>query len=241
MHTAGHALRNLREGRGGHGRLAIAFLVFGWLVVGAGAVAFRIAVKTPLGSQQSGFNTDTAAQAAQAAHDALLSAILLGALFVASGLLAFYVGFSQHHPRMKTYLSLRKQLPKQQEKATRLAHEAEQLRRSLEHARDGAHRVIQRADDAIALADATIDELKELVRVEIAGHLGMPEATTGLIASRQPSGEDPVDKPVAVPEPRPSSPNVVAPVAPVAPVMGLWSTTPGDVHRNGHGSFNGSR
>ena len=140
MHTAGHALRNLREGRGGHGRPAVVALVLGWLVIGAVAVAFRIQVATPVTSQQSAFGTDTTAEAAIGAHDALLSAILLGGLFIGSGLLAFYAGFSEHHPRMKTYLSVRKQLPKKHESATRLALEAETVRQSLEHVRGEADR-----------------------------------------------------------------------------------------------------
>jgi hypothetical protein len=214
MHTAGHALRNLREGRGGHGRPAIAFLVAGWVVIGTVAVVFRTQVATPLGAQQSAFGTDTAAEAATAAHDALLSAILLAGLFVGSGLLAFYAGFAQHHPRMKTYLALRTQLATQQKKATDLAYEAAQLERSLEHARGEAEREARRAGDAIAVADATVAELKELVRVELSGHLGMPEATTGLIAPRQPDDVRPVYRLPAIPTARSG---------------------------NGHGSLNGSR
>jgi hypothetical protein len=243
MHTAGHALRNLREGRGGHGRPAVVALVFGWLVIGAVAVVFRIQVATPVTSQQSAFGTDTTAEAAVGAHDALLSAILLGGLFIGSGLLAFYAGFSEHHPRMKTYLSVRKQLPKKHESATRLALEAEIVRQSLEHVRGEADRARLRADDAMALADATIAQLKELVRVEISGHMGMPEATTGLIASRHPSRDD-VSKtePVAVPRPRPSGPDTPALPSLDLPPVTLWGAEPSmNGHRglNGHGALNG--
>jgi hypothetical protein len=244
MHTAGHALRNLREGRGGHGRPAVAFLVFGWLVIGTVAVVFRVQVATPLGSKPSAFGADTAADAAAAAHDALLSAILLGGLFVASGLLAFYAGFAEHHPRMKTYLAVRKQLPKRQETATRLAHEAEKARQVVEHARGEADRVDQWARDAIAVADATIAELKELVRVEMSAHLGTPEATTGLIAGRQSGGAEPTTPApsTATPVPVRPWPRVPLPLEPAGRATDLWTNTvpgAGERSQNGHGSING--
>jgi len=193
-------------------------------------------VASPLTSQVSAFGNDTTADAAVASHDALLSAILLGGLFIGSGLLAFYAGFSENHPRMKTYLSMRKQLPKQQESATRFAFEAERARRSLEHARGEAHRARLRADDAMALADATIEELKELVRVEISGHMGMPEATSGLVTSRPRGGEETESAPVAVPKPRPAVSQEGGPLNWVVPPATLWG---GEQSADGHGALNG--
>jgi hypothetical protein len=247
MHSAGQALKSLREGRGGHGRGFIAALVFGWLVIGAVAVVFRVMVATPQTGSQSAFGGDPAAEAAAAAHDALLSAILLGGLFIASGLLAFYAGYADHHPRMKTYKSLRKQLPEHSEKAAVLAAEAERVRRSLEHARGEEARAHLRATDGHAAADAEIAALKELVRVELAAHLGMPEATTGLVVGRhaEASGdrdgvsaddEDP-GAPPPVPSPRndPSGP----PRDPSWPRTELWSAPVPASSGNGHGSVNG--
>ena len=251
MHSAGQALKSLREGRGGHGRGFIGFLVFGWIVIGLVAVVFRVMVATPQTAPQSAFGGDPAAEAAVAAHDALLSAILLGGLFVASGLLAFYAGYADHHPRMKTYKSLRKQLPEHSEKAAVLAADAERVRRALEHARGEEARAHERAADGHAAADAEIAALKELVRVELAAHLGLPEATSGLIAGRHTkndghdgdSGEDPGARPT-VPSPRnsPSGP----PADPAWPRTGLWSDAvpvSGEYESgtaNGHASSNGS-
>jgi hypothetical protein len=98
MHGVGRALRNLREARGGLGHVAIALMILGWLVVGGVAVWFRWQANTPVGGTDSIFADDAAAEAL-AAHEAVLSAILLAGLFVASGLLAFYTGYSEHHPR----------------------------------------------------------------------------------------------------------------------------------------------
>ena len=57
------------------------------------------------------------AGAAASGDDPLLSAILLAALYIGSGILAFWIGFSDHHPRMASYLRLRADLARQQEQA----------------------------------------------------------------------------------------------------------------------------
>ena len=86
------------------------------------------------------------------------------------------------------------------------------------------------------LADATIAELKELVRVEISAHLGMPEATTGLMAPHGSHGEEPDSVAVAIPKPRPAAPDVAAPKNWVVPPTTLWG---GEQSANGHGALNG--
>jgi hypothetical protein len=249
MHSAGEALKNLREARGGHGRVVIIFLVLGWLVVGGVAVAFRLLGSSSVSGATSGFGADRSAETAAAAQDALLSAVLLAGLFFASGLLAFYAGFAQHHPRMKAYRSLVAGLPQQAEKVALLQATAERVDRALEHARDGEQRAAQHAEDSIAAADAEIDALKEWVRVSIAGHLGTPEATTGLVVGRadqyataapsspRPLGEDPSP---------PGDGDVPAPHGPPPPPpspLGLWAVpvavAPNGHQPNGHGSSTG--
>ncbi len=187
MHAAGRALKDLRQARGGSGRVALGFMIGAWSVLGGVATYFRSQVATPSSRPADIFGTDTAADAAAAAHEALLSAVLLAGLYIASGVLAFYAGFSEHHPRMKTYLALRKRLPEQRQAVateTRLLNEA---RQALDLARGDAERAALRTRADIDRIDAEIDELKELVRVEVAAHLGLPEATTGLVTGRGPA------------------------------------------------------
>ncbi|SFO42615.1 hypothetical protein SAMN05660359_03373 [Geodermatophilus obscurus] len=183
MHGIGRAVKDLREARGGIGRVAIALMTAGWLVLGGVAFAFRLESEDG-GTGATGFGTATTTSTGT---DPLLSAVLLAGLFLASGLLAYYAGFSEHHPRMKTYLALRKRLPEQGQAVateTRLLNEA---RQALDLARGDAERAALRTRADIDRIDAEIDELKELVRVEVAAHLGLPEATTGLVTGRGPA------------------------------------------------------
>ena len=205
MHGFGRALKDLREARGGIGRVALAFMFLGWLALGGVAVFFRWQQPAAASTAPAGFGTGDAV----VAHDPRLAAVLLAGLFVASGLLAFYSGFSEHHPRMATYLALRKRLPEQWEEVARRTEVVGDLRQQLAHARDEIDRTDQWAEDALATTDAEIAELEELVRVEVAGHLGLPEATNGLTTGRRsqdPPGPDPVEPGIPAPRPVPTPP-----------------------------------
>ncbi|MGY1805036.1 hypothetical protein ACI78T_17275 [Blastococcus sp. SYSU D00922] len=182
MHSVGRALKNLREAQGGLGRPTIVMLVLGWLTLGAVAVFFRLRVSTPTTASESIF--DDASGAAAAAQEQLLSAVLLGGLFLASGLLAFYVGYSEYHPKATSYRLLRKRLVAQQELQVAAATAATRARHELDFARDVEARADQRRTDGMEQVDATVDELKELVRVLVAEHMGVPEATNGLTTGR---------------------------------------------------------
>ncbi|MGY1792818.1 hypothetical protein ACI796_02390 [Geodermatophilus sp. SYSU D00525] len=194
MHGIGRAVKELREARGGLGRVAIGLMAVGWLALGSVAFAFRLNADEA-GTATGGFGTATTTGDGT---DPLLSAVLLAGLFLASGLLAYYAGFSEHHPRMRTYLALRKRLPQQRETAARRAHGLKTAQQALDLARADVGRAAHLAIDGIARVDAEIDELKELVRIEVAAHLGAPEATTGLVTGRAPA--------VTVPEPRATTP-----------------------------------
>ncbi|MGY1621061.1 hypothetical protein ACI789_02545 [Geodermatophilus sp. SYSU D00965] len=183
MHGIGRAVKDLREARGGIGRVAITLMALGWLTLGGVAFVFRLNAEDS-GTTTGGFGTATATTTGT---DPLLSAALLAGLFLASGLLAYYSGFSTHHPRMKTYLSLRKRLPKERKAVADEVQKLNEVKQALEQARADADRASQLALDAVAQVDAQIDELKELVRVEVATHLGLPEATTGLVTGRGPT------------------------------------------------------
>jgi hypothetical protein len=238
MHGVGRALRNLREGRGGLGHGAITLMGLGWAVVGAVAVWFRWQANTPLGGTDSIFADDAAAEAL-AAHDALLSAVLLAGLFIASGLLAFYTGYSEHHPRTSAYRKLRDRLVRQQKQQAKDATAEIRAKEALAHALGESTRAQRREDAGRAEVDAMIDELKELVRVLVAQHIGLPEATNGLTTGRSAAPGDRV-QPVSVASvPVPTggaAPDVVRIVSSDV----LWPSSNGHGSMNGHGSLNGS-
>lgn len=187
MHVVGRALKNLRESQGGLGRPTIVMMVVGWLTLGAVAVFFRSQVATPTTAPGSLFD-DASAEVAAAAQEQLLSAVLLAGLFLASGLLAFYVGYSEHHPRVSSYRVLKRRLAKQQKRQRDTASSAVEGREALTLARSVEARASSRLTEGIAQVDATVDELKELVRVLVAEHMGLPEATNGLTTGRAADG-----------------------------------------------------
>ena len=201
MHAAGRALKDLRQARGGSGRAALGFMIGAWSVLGGVATYFRSQVATPSSRPADIFGTDTAADAAAAAHEALLSAVLLAGLYIASGVLAFYAGFSEHHPHVRTYRKLAERVVERRKQLSGAEAAVRGVAQELARARGEVAAAASWADDALATTDAEIAELKELVRVEVAGHLGLPEATNGLTTGRRVGRADDAPRP-AVPEPR---------------------------------------
>ena len=183
MHVVGRTARNLREGQGGLGRPALVLMTIGWVVLGAAAFFVRTQVEGPSTSTGAPvFGVE--AGAAASGDDPLLSAILLAALYVGSGILAFYIGFSDHHPRMASYLRLRADLAIQQEQAAQAEETAIDAERRFETAKAELTRTTDRTAAAEASVDAEIAELKELVRIHVAGLLGEPAATNNLTTGR---------------------------------------------------------
>lgn len=222
MHCAGRALKSLRETRTGLGRPTIALLLLGWLGLGGVAAYFRSQVQTSTTTPGSIFDTDTAVEAAAAAQEQLLSAVLLAGLFLASGLLAFYVGYCEHHPRVASYRALRKRLVRQRKRQLRKAAAEERARQALLLNGDAEALAASRAEADRRHVDATVEELKELVRVLVAEHVGLPEATNGLTTGRDASGGRPQGgSSVGVPRPRGFGAVVLA--------------SAGDLSSNGHG------
>ncbi|MGY1680678.1 hypothetical protein [Geodermatophilus sp. SYSU D01176] len=201
MHAAGRALKDLRQARGGSGRVALGFMIGAWVLLGGVATYFRSQVATPSSQPADIFGADTAADAAAASHEALLSAVLLAGLYIASGVLAFYAGFSEHHPHVRTYRELAKRVVQQRKQLSGAEAAARKATHELAHARGKVAAAVSWADDALATTDAEIAELKELVRVEVAGHLGLPEATNGLTTGRRVGGAHAAPR-TDVPEPR---------------------------------------
>jgi hypothetical protein len=205
MHVIGRTARNLREGQGGIGRVALAVMVLGWVALGTAAFWVRTHVTPVTASATEVFGGGSATTSA--AEERFLSALLLAALFVGSGILAYWIGFSDHHPRMHTFRKLRKQLTEQRQAlavAEKAAVEAEQ--RAV-NARAEVVRTKERAAMAQASIEAEVAELKELARIHIAGLIGEPATTNNLVSGR--SSGDPLQ---AV---SPAVPSIPPPAAPV--------------------------
>lgn len=189
LHFAGHTAKDIREGQGGLGKAFVALMVLVWLTLGAIAFFVRTQYVPTSAAAATGFGADAAA-AAPTGPDPLLSALLLGALYLASGVLAFWIGWSGHRPRMASYQKLRAELAKWRSAASaadRARIAAEQL---LGNARMEQQRVAARSADAARSVDAEIAELKELARIHLAGLIGQPASTNAVVTGR---GTDPVE------------------------------------------------
>ncbi|MCU1613503.1 MAG: hypothetical protein JWO98_1043 [Frankiales bacterium] len=210
MHLVGRATRNLREGEGGLGRPAIWLMTAGWLALGAAAFYVRLQ-----GDQHAAANGGAAFGGGSGnvvgGKEALLQALLLGALFLGSGALAFYIGFSDHHPRMKPYLTLRARLQRAQEDVARTEQAAIEAERLRDNAQDEVRRAATRTAAAEASVDAEIAELKELARIHIAGLLGDPPATNNLTTGRTPEAAARSMAPGDLAIPSPATPLDVSP------------------------------
>ena len=178
MHMVGRSARNLEEGQGGLGRMALALMTAGWLGLGAAAFYLRLN-EPPVAADAGAFGA-----AVETTDTALISAILLAALFIGSGLLAFWIGFSDHHPRMTPYLQLRKELRSLEEQLAQGEQRAIEAARLRDNAQAEVRRTTARTAAAEAAVDAEIRELKELVRIHIAGLIGEPAATNNLTSGR---------------------------------------------------------
>ena len=200
MHAAGSTARNIREGLGGLRTTAVAAMVAAW--AGLGGVAFYVRLNSPASAATTevAFDADPAT-AASSGPSAVLAAVMLAGLFLASGVLAFWIGFS-HHPRMTSYRALRTQLAAQRTAAIEAEQAEIAAEQLLTNARDEQGRARQRAADAAKSVEAEIAELKELARLHLAGLIGEPAATNAVTTGR---GTGPSDEPTPD-EPTPDEP-----------------------------------
>lgn len=183
MHVAGRLARNLREGQGGLGRISLAVIMTAWAALGVAAFYVRLNVKSNGASTADDIFAGTTATTT--GEDPLLSAILLAALYVGAGVLAFYIGFADHHPRMNSFLRLRRDLRSQREDVARAEQAAIEAERLAVNANDELARTAARTAAAESSFDAEIAELKELARIHIAGLIGEPAATNNLTTGRR--------------------------------------------------------
>jgi membrane protein involved in colicin uptake len=105
-------------------------------------------------------------------------------LFLGSGILAYWIGFSDHHPRMASYRTLHKRLAAQRRAVADAEKAAVEAERRYAAASAELKRTAERSAAAEASVDAEIGELKELARIHVAGLLGDPAATNNLTTGR---------------------------------------------------------
>ncbi|WP_448616257.1 hypothetical protein [Modestobacter sp. URMC 112] len=188
LHAAGHTAKNLREGQGGLGRAWIALMVAAWAALGGIAFYVRTQfVPTAPAGAGAGFGADAAA-VAPTGPDPMLSALLLGGLYLASGVLAFWIGFSGHRPRMTSYQKLRADLVRCRAEAGATERRVVSAEAAVTTARAEQERTAQRTAEAARSIDAEIAELKQLARIHLAGLLGQPAATNAVTTAGPPAG-----------------------------------------------------
>ncbi|MFL6098193.1 MAG: hypothetical protein ACJ71Y_22285, partial [Blastococcus sp.] len=90
MHVVGRATRDLREGQGGLGRPALCLMTVAWVALGGAAFYVRLQGDQHVAASGPVFGGGSGNVVG--GEEALLQALLLGALFLASGVLAFYIG-----------------------------------------------------------------------------------------------------------------------------------------------------
>jgi hypothetical protein len=181
IHAVGRTARNLREGHGGLGRPALVVMTTGWVALGAAAFYVRL---QSVEVSDAPFPSGQDVAAAGDSQGPLLQAVLLAALYIGSGILAYWIGFSDHRPRMQQYLNLRRRLVDQDEDVAKTEQIAIRAERLLDNARAEVLRTAARTAAAEASVEAEIAELKELTRIHVAGLLGEPAATNNLITGR---------------------------------------------------------
>ncbi|GAB3358898.1 hypothetical protein [Modestobacter lapidis] len=234
LHAAGHTAKNIREGQGGLGKVWVGLMALAWAALGGIAFYVRTQyVPTTAAGAGAGFGAD-AATVVPTGPDPLLSALLLGGLYLASGVLAFWIGFSGHRPRMTSYQKLRADLVRRRTASATAERALVAAERLLENARAEQARVAQRTADAALSIDAEITELKELARIHLAGLLGQPAATNAVTTGR---GLDPAAPAATGPEPAApvagsGFPDVATPAGPRHAADGLWGSVP--IKVNGH-------
>jgi hypothetical protein len=212
MHVIGRATRDLREGQGGLGRPAIGLMTGAWLALGGAAFYVRLQGDQHAASAAPVFGGGSGHVVG--GEEALLQALLLGALFLASGVLAFYIGFTGHYPRMQPYLSLRARLHHADEAVARTERDAIAAERLRDNAEDEISRTTARAGAAEASVHAEIAELKELTRLQLAGLLGDPPSTNNLTSTRAPDSLARLRLPQELGIPSPAAPLDAAPPTP---------------------------
>jgi hypothetical protein len=234
MHAAGHTAKNIREGQGGLGKAWVGLMALAWAALGGIAFFVRTQYEpTSAASTNAGFGAD-AATTVPAGPDPMLSALLLGGLYLASGVLAFWIGFSGHRPRMTSYQKLRVDLARRRTAVTAAERELVAADRLLDNAMAERERVAQRTADAALSVDAEIAELKELARIHLAGLLGQPAATNAVTTGRGTDPSEPAagEPPAEVVAAQSAVADVPAPTGPRHAADGLWGSVP--IKVNGH-------
>ncbi|MFY1637652.1 hypothetical protein ACN27F_31000 [Solwaraspora sp. WMMB335] len=173
-HFAGRIARDMLAGYGGANRWGLALCVVPWAVLGAAAVAVRLLATVDTGGGATDFDSGGGRQ------EQVAGALLFGALYLASGLVAALGEFFSHNPLRSGYRRALRGHRRAVRKLRSLHPPVERAKHVYE-----MHRLSVVRDDACYAAErdrrlAFTEELKRYSEILIAAHLNNPSATDGM-------------------------------------------------------------
>ncbi len=181
MHKAGGYARAFKARQAAHGRLMVVVLVGAWLFLGAAAFVVR------MNSQEAFASTDLfgSGTVVPEGHNVIM-AILMLALFLAGGVVAYGIGFASYNPRRTAVLRLRRALNRLERRQRTQQRRQRKSRAGLADRAASLDRQVAAAELEMAsnraLLGAQAEELKQIARLRMAAALSTPSRTSGVFA-----------------------------------------------------------
>jgi uncharacterized MAPEG superfamily protein len=182
MHLAGRAAAKRRAKEATFGVARLLAIVIPWLAIGFVAFAIRLTSEESL--RLVGETIENAVTGSESttglSSKALLAALLMLSIYIASGIVAFHLGYEWYSPHKNELKTLQRRL-KEAQAEHRAALEALRLKQgevvSATNLRDQSDAI----RDAIAVQIAAeAEQMKEQARLLIAAKLGEPAKTSGV-------------------------------------------------------------
>ena len=171
MHMAGGRARDIKARESAHGKFPVFCLVIFWLGLGVFAFVARLKAGEPTGGSDifagSGATTDT--------NTNLIMASLMLALFLAGGVGAYIIGFTQHNPKRR--LEIRRY-----RMYKRLTRKLAKVNARIDKQSKAVNRLNGEITSATAELESSAGELRQIARLRLAEHIREPGATSGLLA-----------------------------------------------------------
>lgn len=176
MEQAGSSARRVKAKDAPYGWLRVQLLIGAWAAIGLAAFTIRWNAANDLAATGSEIADAGATQSSTGS----LSALLLLALYIASGVVAYHLGFTWHQP-VKAQM---KQYEKSRSKA-RTAHKAAAERSreaagALAFAENAIEQCRVTSDVQIAKIDVLAEQLREHARLFLSAQLKDPARTSGV-------------------------------------------------------------
>ncbi len=232
-HFAGHFARDLLAEHGAATKLGLWICLIAWALLGLAAVVVRAAVA---GDSSDGLDV-TAVDTGGGATDQYVAALLFGALYFASGMVAAIGAFVTRNPLRTAFRKAHRRFRKTTLKLRKSEPPFERAKHAFE-----LHRTALRRDEDNYRAAweqrlAFGEELKRYSAVLIAAHLQSPSATDGMtepdwrrrLPDRPPAADDDGPEPV----PGGKGPSTVPPQMPPTSTLSLESGHNARSHANG--------